>query len=103
MIIVRSKQDVPIRLSVERWEHIIRRHPEMKNEKNRVLETVSNPEFIQQGDFGEFLAIKFYDDTPLTRKYLVVAYKEIDKEDGFVITAYLTTKLLERRPILWKR
>jgi len=32
MIVVLSKNKVPIRLSPERWEHIERRHPEMKKE-----------------------------------------------------------------------
>lgn len=50
MIIVLSKNKVPVRLSSERWEHIERRHPEMRNQKERILETISNPDFIQQGD-----------------------------------------------------
>ena len=69
MIIVLSKNKVPVRLSSERWEHIERRHPEMRNQKERILETISNPDFIQQGDFGELLAIKFFDSTPLSQKY----------------------------------
>lgn len=103
MIIVLSKNKVPVRLSSERWEHIERRHPEMRNQKERILETISNPDFIQQGDYGELLAIKFFDSTPLSQKYLVVGYKEINKEDGFVITAYFTRKPLERRLTLWKQ
>jgi hypothetical protein len=103
MIIVLSKNKVPVRLSSEKWEHIERRHPEMRNQKERILETISNPDFIQQGDYGEFLVIKFFDSTPLTQKYLVAGYKEIDKEDGFVITAYFTRKPLERRLTLWKQ
>jgi len=102
MIIVRSKRGVPIRLTGERWEHIIRRHPEMRGQKDKLLETISNPELIQQGDFGELLAIKLYSDTPLTQKYLVVVYKEIDKEDGLVLTAYFTIKPLERRSVIWR-
>jgi hypothetical protein len=102
MIVVLSKNRVPLRLSSERWEHIERRHPEMKNQKDKVLDTVSNPDFIQQGDFGECLAIKYFKETPLTEKYLVVIYKEIDKEKGFIITAYFTRRPSERRRILWK-
>ena len=73
----------------------------MEDQEEKVLETISNPDIIQQGDFDELLAIKFFDNTPLTKKYLVVIYKEIN-EDGFVITAYFTRKPLERRLIVWK-
>jgi hypothetical protein len=38
-------------------------------------------------------------------KYLVVIYKEVSKEDGFLITAFLTRKKkqLERRSKIWER
>jgi len=38
----------------------MRRRPEMDSLRERVLETVSEPEIIQQGEFGELLAIRFY-------------------------------------------
>ena len=103
MIIVKSVENVPVRLSQERWEHIIKRHPEMKYQKERVLETIENPDLVQKGDFGGRLAIKFYEDTPLTSKFLVVIYKEVSKLDGFIITAYYTNKPSGRRKALWKR
>ncbi len=87
MIIVRSKNNVPIRLTIERWEHIIKRHPEMDAEKGKVLQTIIDPDLIQEGDFGELIGIKFFKKTPLTSKYLAVIYKEASNIDGFVITA----------------
>ena len=103
MIVVYSIDNVPIRLTHERWKHITSRHPEMKNEKERLVETISNPDFVQRGDFGTLLAVRFYGRTPLTAKYLVVVYKEMNKEDGFILTAYFTNKPSERREIIWKR
>lgn len=50
MIVVYSQNQVPIRLTQERWEHILRRHPEMANQKDHVLEALSDPDLIQQGD-----------------------------------------------------
>ena len=73
----------------------------MENQKEHVLETISNPDLIQNGDFGELIALKFYQKTPLTSKYLVTIYKEIAKADGFVITAFYATKPSERRITLW--
>ncbi len=100
---VYSRNDVPIRLTQERWKHIVRRHPEMDNQRQRVLETVGEPDMVQQGDFGELLAIRFYSETPLTSKHLVVAYKEGGASDGFVLTAYLARRPSARRKTLWKR
>ncbi len=103
MVIVQSKNEVAVRLTRERWTHIVKRHPEMEGQRHRVLETVSAPEMIQEGDFGEYLAIRFYEGTPLTSKFLVVVYKEVDRTDGFILTAYYSGKPSERRRVLWKR
>lgn len=77
MIIVQSPNHIPIRLTAERWTHIISQHPEMATQRDRVLETINKPDLIQAGDFGELLAVRFYSQTPLTQKYLVVAYREM--------------------------
>lgn len=103
MIIVKSKNNVAVRLTLERWNHIIRRHPEMDSQKERVMETLTEPEAIQQGDFGELIAVRFYEKTPLTSKFLVTVYKEIEGADGFVITAYYATTPSARRKVLWRR
>ena len=103
MLIVRSQNGVSVRLTEERWQHIIHRHAEMRDQRERVLETVTEPDMIQQGDFGELLAIRFYPETPLTSKHLVVAYREVGPEDGFVLTAYLTSRPSARRSTIWKR
>jgi len=102
MIIVSSYNQVPIRLTEERWQHIIRRHPEMSDQKVKVLETIMEPDIIQEGDSNELLAIRFYPETSLDSKFLVVAYRESSLEDGFIITAYLTNQPSNRRTILWK-
>ena len=103
MWIVYSRNGVPVRLTDERWQHIITRHPEMTGLQEQVLETVSEPDLIQQGDYGELLAIRFYPETPLTSRFLVVAYREMGSDDGFVLTSYLTNRPSPRRGVLWKR
>ena len=49
----------------------------------------------KQGKTGELLAVREVEDG----KNIVVVYKELSKEDGFVITAFLTSrkKQFERR------
>jgi len=103
MLIVRSRNGVPTRLTEERWQHITHRPPEMANQRERVLETLAEPDVLQQGDYGELLAIRLYPETPLTRKYLVVVYREVSPEDGYILTAYLASRPSARRVTIWKR
>jgi len=102
MIIVRSKNDIPIRLTKERWAHIIRGHPEMDGQKEKVLDTLDKPDCVQEGDFGTLVAVKLYQDTPLGTKHMVVIYKEVSGIDGFVLTAYFTRRPSDTRRVVWK-
>jgi len=101
MQIVQSKNAVSIRLTDERWLHITEEHSEMAGYYFEVLETIQDPEAIYEGKAEELLATKEIDPG----KYLVVAYKEVSKEDGFVITAFLTRRIeqLRRRIRIWPR
>lgn len=103
MLIVRSHSGVPVRLTEERWRHIVDQHPEMNDQREKVLETLVGPDMIQEGGFGELLAIRVYNETPLGRKNVVVAYREMSSEDGFILTSYLTRRPSSRRETLWKR
>lgn len=103
MLKVRSRNGVPIRLTEERWRHLAAQHPEMDGQRGKVLETLTGPDLVQEGDFGELLAIRRYTDTPLGEKFLVVVYREVSTEDGFIVTAYLTRRPSSRRETLWKR
>ncbi len=103
MILVNSKNGVPIRLTQERWGHIARRHPEMENQREKVLETLNTPDIIQQGDLDTQIAVKLYAETPLAEKYLIVVYRETSEADGFVLTAYFTNTPSDRRKVLWRR
>jgi len=103
MWIADSKSGAHIRLTEERWRHITCRHPEMQATRGCVLETLADPEWIQGGDYGEFLAIRYYADTALAGKYLVVVYRELAAYEGFILTAYLTKRPSARRVTLWKR
>ncbi|HUX97965.1 MAG TPA: hypothetical protein VMV49_00280 [Candidatus Deferrimicrobium sp.] len=97
---VKSKNDVLIRLPKERWFHITEEHSEMAGYYYEVLETIKDPEIIYEGKDEELIAIKTIEEG----KFIVVMYKEIDKENGFVITAFLTRKKkqLEKRKKLWE-
>ena len=100
MDIVNSKNNVPIRLTDERWLHISEEHNELAGYYFDVLETISDAEIIYQGKEGEYIAVKSIEKD---RKYMIVVYKEIGKDDGFVITAFFTKRIerLKRRRKLW--
>ncbi len=93
-----SKNSVVIRLTEERWNHIINNHSELTDYRSEVLNTVRDPEKILEGNQYELLAIKEI----IIGKYLVVVYREL-LNDGFIITAYLTSRLrsLDKRKQLW--
>lgn len=103
LLILHSRNGVPVRLTEERWRHVLDRHPEMEGLREKTLETLAEPDMIQKGDFGELLAARSYADTLFGAKFLVVAYRENSAEDGFVLTAYLTRRLSSGREIEWKR
>ncbi|MFO7898099.1 MAG: hypothetical protein R6V58_03450 [Planctomycetota bacterium] len=94
----RSKNGTGIRLTDERWAHITEEHAELAGRRTEVLETVENPDRIVAGNAGELLALRFLTG----RLHVVAVYREFD-DDGFIITAFLTSKLrsFERREQLW--
>jgi len=101
--IIRSRTGVPIRLTDERWKHVSKNHPEVAPMRQEILETIAEPDVIQEGDSGELIAIRMYERTPMTSKFLIVPYREVSKEDGFVLTAYLTSRPSSSRSVVWKR
>lgn len=84
MDLVRSKNGVPIRLTKERWFHITEEHSEMAGYYFEVLEMVEEPEAIYEGKAGECMGVREIEKD----KYIVVVYRELSKEDGFIITAF---------------
>jgi hypothetical protein len=103
MISVNSKNNRLIRLTDERIRHITENHPEMKSCIAWILKTIENPDFILAGDFGELIAIRLFEKTPVTNdKYLTVVYKETGILDGFILTAYFSRSINKTRRIVWK-
>jgi hypothetical protein len=93
-----SINGVPIRLTDERWEHNTEEHGELAGMQLKVLATITQPNRILAGGDGELLAVQELDPG----KFLVAVYRELE-DDGFVITAFLTSKInaLNRRKQIW--
>ena len=81
-----SKNGVLVRLTEERWYHIVENHDELAGLSDEVLLTVEDPGFIVKGWTDELLAVR-----KLDKRYLVVVYKELEN-DGFIITSFITKK-----------
>ncbi len=93
-----SKNNLPIRLTDERWVHITEEHAELAGYRMDVPEAVADPERILTGYEGELLATRSQPDG----KILVVVYREL-LENGFVITAFITRRAvsLNQRTQIW--
>jgi len=85
------------------WTHIVENHDDIAGYYFEVLETVANPAWIFEGDEEEIWAARLVS----TKKAMLVIYKEvIEQNDGFIITAFFTTKirkLLRVRRIIWQQ
>lgn len=102
MDIAISKNNIPIRLTNERWYHITTGHPEIADYYYEILETIENPEIIYEGTNNAQIAVSSFLKT--INKFVVVVYKE-NIDDGFIITAYFSNKQQEfqKKKILWKQ
>ncbi len=84
--IVKSINNVPIRLTFERWfEHIVEKHSYMKGYYDDVLEAVENQEKILSGHKGSKIALRNVG----RRQWLHVIYRAINKEDVFIIASVI--------------
>ena len=103
--LIKSKNNVHIRLTDERWSHITTSHTDMNDNKDLLFKTVEYPDMILKGVSDELRAVRFFQKTHLGPKYLMVAYKELSYGEGFIITAYKTTKIdkIVKRGVIWKK
>jgi len=99
-----SKNGKKIRLTSERWSHIVESHDYMAGNQDIMLETIENPDLIVSGGQNEFIAIKHYVETSISEKHLLVIYKE-EENDGFAITAFMTSKpeKIRKKEVVWKK
>jgi hypothetical protein len=99
-----SKNGKEIRLSEERWYHIVESHDYMAGNQDIIFETLESPDIIVEGRKEEFIALKYYAKTSISEKHAVVIYKEQENQ-GFVITAFMTSKpeSIMQKGVLWKK
>lgn len=99
MDVVKSRKGIPIRLTEERWFHIVENHDDLAGYYDEVLLTVEEPDYVVEGYRGALIALREVE----VGKFLAVIYREL-KDDGFIITAYFTKRIkLEREKIVWRK
>ena len=103
LAVTQSKNGRSIRLTYERWSHILESHDYMAGNLNILLDTIENPDYIVRGNKGELLAVKYHEKTNISSKYAVVVYKENDS--NFILTAFFTSDLKRvlKKGIIWQK
>ena len=107
--VIESVNGVPIRLSEERWSHILKGHGELRDFQVELLLTVLKPEDVyhpppERGP--QFAAMRKFDrlKTFGLAENLVVHYREVSMDDGFISTAYvMSNRRLRGRFRRWTR
>jgi len=82
-----SVNGVPIRLTAERWMHIVENRDELAGRTDDILDAIEQPDWVTKGYGGSLIAWKGF-----RRRHLAVVYRELSGADGFIITAFFTTK-----------
>lgn len=91
-----------IRLTANRLEHILTRL-EMAGQEEKIRETLLTPDKIKKSNYDPdvLLYYKLYEQTPVTKKYLLVAVK-VDNGEGFILTSFFTDKI-KAGESLWEK
>jgi hypothetical protein len=73
----------------------------MAGRQTELFETIAEPDCILEGSEGAFIALRDQTDG----KTLVAVHKVMSEDEGFVVTAYRTSKKSKqlRRRIVWQR
>ena len=107
--IVKSINNAKIRLTEERWLHIVEYHSELVNFQLEILLAIADPDKVYLSPSGvesNFACVKVFNrlaDLGLA-KNLTVHYKEITPSNGFILTAFvISDKRLTKRFMLWQK
>lgn len=89
-----SKFTKRIILTKGKYAHVCEKHPEVFGELEKMKETLVSPQIVRRSMYDEkvWLFYRFFEETVVTEKYLMVAVR-IFNEEGFVVTSYFTDKV----------
>ena len=93
-----SINHVSVRLTDERWHHILAGHPEVERDLFTILEIIESPRFVlycQEDNF--FVAGRQIPLEGRSSPFLIARSKEINRTDGLIISAYFVHREKIRR------
>src|SRR5258708_10281584 len=93
-----SVNGVPIRLTDERWDHMLDSHPELCSFREPILDAVEKPDYILASRRGALAAVIVLG----RRAFLYVFYVEKGRRDGFIISALVEEKM-NKAKIVWRK
>ncbi|MEW6067302.1 MAG: hypothetical protein AB1610_03280 [Nitrospirota bacterium] len=90
-----------IELTDERWVHIVKEHPEIKQYKDKIQMVLGSPDYVKKSsrDADVLLYYKFYSDI-FAGKYVLIAVKKGLR--SFILTCYITDTI-KKGATLWER
>ena len=86
---IKDKTGRKLRMTRWNWEHIVKRHPEISLEKERIMETLENPDKITHSLKDERVRFyyRYYKHRTSVNKFLMIVVKYLNGE-GFIISAH---------------
>lgn len=106
---VQSINNVRVRLTEERWFHIVEYHGELGSFQPEIMMSVAEPDNVYFSPVGvkpNFAAVKAFVrlvELGLAEN-LVVHYRESSQSNGFILTAFVMSgKRLNKRFGLWQK
>ena len=83
-----------VRLTDERLQHILKRHPEMAYQMHRFAETLARPDAVRASKSRPtvYLYYRLYPDLRGRSRYVCIVIKR-EKEYSFILTAYLDRRI----------
>jgi hypothetical protein len=103
-VIITDFQGQLIRLTARQWNHILEGHPYMVNMEGAVQETLEDPEEIRRSRSDPAtvkLYYRWFTNTTKGNKWVLVVVKFLEN-DAFVLTAYLTRKIMPGE-LIWQK
>ncbi len=89
-----DKTDRKLRMTDWNWAHIIRRHPEVSAEKEKIIETLEHPDRITDSlkDEKAKFYYKYYKNRKSSNKFMMVLGRYLNG-DGFIVSAHFVPRI----------
>ena len=89
-----------IRTTINYWQHIVdHKHGELRGKLKLALEALKLADEVYQNPLDKDICLYYY---KINKHWICVVTRHINK-DGFIITAYLTTKAKRKGIKIWPK